>query len=92
MNAEVKTWLHNHQEWKAQNNTMTRTFQFDNFIGAFAWMTAVALEAERANHHPDWSNVYNKVSVALSTHDAGEVTEKDLRLAEVMEKLFAKSR
>ena len=64
----------------------TKQFEFRDFISAFAFMTRVALEAERANHHPDWSNVYNRVHMRLSTHDAGGVTDKDLKLAETIEK------
>lgn len=60
---------------------LRRDFRFADFSAAFAFMTRVALLAEAAGHHPDWSNVYNRVSIALSTHDAGGVTERDLDLA-----------
>ena len=74
--------------WKEKNNKLSRTFTFKNFIEAFAFMSKVALIAEKLDHHPDWSNVYNKVEISLSTHDAGNtVTEKDRVLAEEIDKL-----
>lgn len=63
-------------------NAIVRDFKFQTFADAFAFMTKVALLAEHADHHPEWSNVYNKVHIALSTHTAGGVTEKDVDLAE----------
>ena len=62
-----------------------KTFTFKNFQEAFGWMTQVALVAEKADHHPEWSNVYRTVTVTLTTHDAGGVTEKDTRLALAMD-------
>lgn len=68
--------------WEEKNNTLYRKFEFKNFSDAFAFMIKVALEAEKADHHPLWTNVYNKVEIWLSTHDAGDiVTEKDRNLA-----------
>jgi 4a-hydroxytetrahydrobiopterin dehydratase len=68
--------------WEEKNNTLYRKFQFKDFSEAFAFMTRVALEAEKMDHHPDWSNAYNKVEISLSTHSAGNVvTEKDRKLA-----------
>jgi 4a-hydroxytetrahydrobiopterin dehydratase len=61
-----------------------RTFTFADFNGAFGFMARVALVAEKADHHPEWSNVYKTVEVTLSTHDAGGVTEKDIALAKAM--------
>ena len=60
---------------------MTRDFRFRDFKAAFAFMSEVAAEAERMDHHPEWSNVYNRVSVRLTTHDAGGLTGRDVRLA-----------
>jgi 4a-hydroxytetrahydrobiopterin dehydratase len=75
--------------WKEENNMLTRTFEFKNFIDAFAFMTKVAIEAEKMNHHPNWSNVYNKVMISLQTHDEGfAVTDKDRKLAEKIDKAF----
>jgi 4a-hydroxytetrahydrobiopterin dehydratase len=62
---------------------ITRRFKFANFQQAFAFMTHVALAAERADHHPEWSNVYNRVEIRLTTHDAGGLTERDFALAAV---------
>ncbi|MBE0663676.1 MAG: 4a-hydroxytetrahydrobiopterin dehydratase [Bacteroidales bacterium] len=68
--------------WKEENDQLIRTFEFPDFISAFSFMTRVALIAEKLNHHPEWKNVYNKVEIRLSTHDAGNVvTEKDRELA-----------
>ncbi len=74
--------------WKEQDNKLKRTFEFKDFSEAFAFMTRVALIAEKQNHHPWWSNVYNKVEMELNTHDAGDiVTEKDWKLAKAIDKL-----
>ena len=74
--------------WKEQNNKLVREFQFDDFIAAFAFLTKVAILAEKHNHHPEIFNVYNKVKLSLSTHDAGDiVTEKDRKLAAAIDKL-----
>ncbi len=75
--------------WKEENNKLYRKFQFKDFSEAFAFMTRVALVAEKMDHHPEWKNVYNTVEVWLSTHDAGDiVTEKDKKLAGKIDKLF----
>jgi len=66
-------------------NAIHKTFKFKDFNAAFAFMTACALKAEQMNHHPDWTNVYNTVDVTLTTHDAGEVTPKDVELARFMD-------
>jgi len=74
--------------WEEKNNTLYRKFQFKNFSEAFAFMTRVALEAEKMDHHPDWSNVYNTVEIRLSTHSAGDiVTDKDRKLAKKIDGL-----
>ena len=67
-------------------DAIKRTFVFKDFSEAFAFMTRVALAAEQLNHHPEWSNVWNRVEVTLSTHDAGGLTELDLKLAETMDR------
>lgn len=74
--------------WQENDNKLYRSFQFKNFSEAFAFMTRVAMEAEKMNHHPLWTNVYNKVEVWLSTHDAGDiVTDKDRKLAAAIDKI-----
>ncbi len=75
--------------WKEENNSLTRVFKFKDFSEAFAFMTRVALIAEKMNHHPNWSNVYNTVTVSLSTHDAGnKVTDLDRKLAQAIDALL----
>jgi 4a-hydroxytetrahydrobiopterin dehydratase len=77
-------------EWSevAGRDAIHRTFTFDSFIEAFGFMTRAALRAEKMDHHPEWFNVYNRVEVTLSTHDAGGFTELDLRLAKIMDRLI----
>jgi 4a-hydroxytetrahydrobiopterin dehydratase len=75
-------------EWKEENNALHRSFEFKDFSEAFAFMTRVALAAEKMDHHPEWKNVYNKVTIKLNSHDAGDkVTEKDHKLAKLIDKL-----
>ena len=75
-------------KWEEKNNTLYRKFEFKDFSEAFAFMTRVALIAEKMNHHPKWTNVWNTVEVWLSTHDAGDiVTDKDRKLAEKIDTL-----
>jgi 4a-hydroxytetrahydrobiopterin dehydratase len=75
--------------WQETDNKLYKKFEFKNFSAAFAFMTRVALEAEKMDHHPLWTNVYNQVEIWLSTHDAGNVvTEKDKKLAEKIDKLL----
>lgn len=77
--------------WKEINDCLQANFEFKNFREAFAFMTEVAIEAEKMNHHPDWSNVWNKVSFKLNTHDAGgKVTELDYALAKKIDEIFVK--
>ena len=74
--------------WTTENNKLKKTFTFKDLIEAFAFMTKVAFVAEKMNHHPTWTNTWNKVSIELSTHDAGNiVTEKDRKLAEEIDKV-----
>jgi 4a-hydroxytetrahydrobiopterin dehydratase len=78
--------------WEEKDNTLYRKFEFKNFSEAFAFMTRVALEAEKMDHHPLWTNVYNTVEVRLSTHDAGDVvTDKDRKLAKKIDALLSAS-
>lgn len=77
--------------WTEKDNALYGSFEFEDFIEAFAFMTRVAIIAEGMDHHPEWSNVYNKVEIKLTTHDAGNtVTDKDRKLAEEIDKLLAK--
>ncbi len=75
--------------WKEENDKLQRDFEFENFVEAFSFLTKVALVAEKANHHPEIFNVYNKVTLSLSTHDDGnKVTEKDRDLAAKIDELY----
>jgi 4a-hydroxytetrahydrobiopterin dehydratase len=74
--------------WKEEKNTLYKKFEFKDFSEAFAFMTRVALAAEKMDHHPTWKNTYNKVEIWLNTHDAGDiVTDKDHKLAAKIDKL-----
>ncbi len=73
--------------WRHEDNALRREFAFANFTEAFAFMTSVADMAEAADHHPDWSNSYNTVAIALSSHDKGRVTNRDSSLAEQINSL-----
>lgn len=79
--ADIDTKLADLPDWHYQDGTLVAEFKFKDFFTAFSFMIKVATAAERAQHHPDWSNVYNKVSIKLSTHEAGGVTQKDFDLA-----------
>ncbi|MDB5615052.1 MAG: 4a-hydroxytetrahydrobiopterin dehydratase [Devosia sp.] len=80
--------LHNWTHDQAAD-AISRVFKFKSFSEAFGFMTRVALEAEKADHHPDWSNSYDSVTISLSTHDAGGLSEKDISLAQAIDKLLA---
>ncbi|MFL9481867.1 4a-hydroxytetrahydrobiopterin dehydratase [Chitinophagaceae bacterium LWZ2-11] len=77
--------------WTEKNNTLYKKFEFANFSEAFAFMTRVALVAEKMDHHPLWTNVYNKVEIWLNTHDAGDiVTDKDRKLSAKIDEIVRK--
>jgi len=75
------------QRWSVAEGKLHAAFVFDDFVAAFSFMTATAMVAERMNHHPEWFNVYNRVRVDLTTHDAGGLTVLDFELAAAMNKL-----
>ena len=79
---EAMGWTHD-----ADRDAITKEYQFKSFIQAFAFMSGAALHAEKLNHHPEWSNVYNRVTVTLTTHDAGGLTDLDVTLAKKMDAL-----
>jgi len=77
--------------WKEEDNKLKAEFKFTDFNEAFAFISSVALAAEKANHHPFWSNVYNQVNIELTTHDAGNtITDKDKSLAEAIDNIYLK--
>nr|WP_281365397.1 4a-hydroxytetrahydrobiopterin dehydratase [Parasphingorhabdus flavimaris] len=76
-------------EYDAKRDAISRSFKFSDFTEAFAFMTRVALHAEKADHHPEWFNVYNRVDIVLTTHDAGEnggLSQRDVDLAQIIER------
>lgn len=85
--AEIQTKLESLPGWSLQDGKLHRQFQFRSFVEAFGWMSSVALVAESMGHHPEWANVYNRVRVDLTTHDAGGITELDFTLAQRMNEL-----
>lgn len=81
--ARFPDWTH-----EPVRDAITRQFKFDDFAQAFGFMTSVAILAEKMDHHPEWSNVYNRVDILLTTHDADGLSERDARLAEAIEGLI----
>lgn len=82
--AGVPDWTYDETK-----RTITRQFKCKDFSAAFAFMTRVALAAEKANHHPEWSNIYSKVTITLTTHSAGGLTESDIALAKTIDAIFS---
>ena len=87
--SEVREKLTEIPEWKVAGEALRREFRFPDFVEAFGFMTRVAILAEASNHHPEWSNVYNRVTIELTTHDAGGITERDFALAERIDRLLS---
>lgn len=86
---EIAAYLaENLKDWTLEEKTLKRDFKFKTFVEAFSFMTAIALEAEKADHHPDWYNSYNKVSIAFSTHSEKGVTQLDYDLAAKADTFF----
>ncbi|MDC0605451.1 4a-hydroxytetrahydrobiopterin dehydratase [Nitrosopumilus sp.] len=73
--------------WNVKNDKLHKEFQFDNFNQAFGFMTRAAMEIEKMNHHPEWFNVYNRITVDLTTHEAGGITNNDVNLAKILNSL-----
>ena len=85
--AKIAAALEKLPGWKLQRNALAKTFKFHSFREAFSFMVHAAFEAEAMNHHPDWTNVYDRLTIRLSTHDAGDkVTAKDIELARRIQK------
>jgi 4a-hydroxytetrahydrobiopterin dehydratase len=76
--------------WKVLNGKLNRTFEFESFVQAFGFMTKVAMEAEKLNHHPEWFNVYNRLEINLVTHDVNGISNYDIKLAENINRLYNK--
>jgi 4a-hydroxytetrahydrobiopterin dehydratase len=84
---DIDEQLKNLPGWSVVNEKLHKEFQFDSFNQAFGFMTRAAMEIEKMNHHPEWFNVYNKITVELTTHDAGGITRNDVNLAKILNSL-----
>jgi 4a-hydroxytetrahydrobiopterin dehydratase len=84
---DVRKRLKSLDDWSLEDGKLRRDFKFPDFVRAFGFMTSAAIEAEKLNHHPEWSNVYNKVTVHLVTHEAEGITDLDFRLASKLDAL-----
>jgi len=87
-NSEIEKNLDQLPDWEFVENAIETTLEFESFKDCFSIMTRIAFEAEAQNHHPEWFNVYNKLSIRLSTHDASGVTNKDFKLAKIIEEII----
>jgi 4a-hydroxytetrahydrobiopterin dehydratase len=76
--------------WKILNGKLNRTFEFESFVQAFGFMTKVAMESEKLNHHPEWFNVYNRLEINLVTHDVNGISNYDIKLAGSINRLYDK--
>jgi len=84
---QIENEIKNLDGWIIKNGKLHKDFQFDDFNQAFGFMTRAAMHIEKMNHHPEWFNVYNKLSVELMTHDAGGITQNDVSLAKILNSL-----
>lgn len=90
--SEIQSRMSGLPDWQLRDGALERKLKFENFVQAFGFMASVALVAERMGHHPEWSNVYDTVTIRLTTHDAGGVSEHDFALAKEISSLAASSR
>jgi 4a-hydroxytetrahydrobiopterin dehydratase len=84
--SEIDDRLKKLPDWKLENGKLHRELKFKDFVSAFSFMTAVAIQAEKMNHHPEWFNVYSTVKIDLSTHDVGGISERDFELAGIVDR------
>ncbi|MGY5143084.1 MAG: 4a-hydroxytetrahydrobiopterin dehydratase [Candidatus Nitrosopumilus sp. bin_32a] len=84
---DIDEHLKNLPGWSVVNEKLHKEFQFESFNQAFGFMTRAAMEIEKMNHHPEWFNVYNRISIELTTHDAGGITKNDVNLAKILNSL-----
>ena len=85
---EIESQLQHLPGWGIKDGSIVKTYQFADFKEAFAAMTRIAFECEKANHHPEWENVYNRLTIKLNTHDAGGITSYDFDLAKTIESII----
>lgn len=90
--SELQGRLSEMPAWHLRADQLSRSFEFSDFVEAFGFMTSVALVSERLGHHPNWSNVYNRVEIALSTHEVDGISDNDLLLAAMIDQIFLKAR
>ena len=86
---EIADWIEANSAWRIEDEKLMLSLKFENFSMAWGFMSRVALLAEQQDHHPEWVNVYNRVDIALVTHDAGGITTKDLDLASAITRLLS---
>ena len=84
---DIDEQLKNLPGWSIVNEKLHKEFQFESFNQAFGFMTRAAMEIEKMNHHPEWFNVYNRITIELTTHDAGGITKNDVNLAKILNSL-----
>lgn len=84
---EIENELKNLKGWSVTNEKLQKNFEFSDFNEAFGFMTRAAMHIEKINHHPEWFNVYNKLRIELTTHDAGGITNNDIKLAKILNSL-----
>jgi 4a-hydroxytetrahydrobiopterin dehydratase len=85
---EIKREIDKNPDWLVENGKLNRTLEFDDFVQAFGFMTEVAIEAEKINHHPEWFNVYNRIKIDLVTHDVNGISNYDFKLATIINALY----
>ena len=85
--TDIDEELKNLLGWSVVNEKLHKEFQFDSFNQAFGFMTRAAMEIEKMNHHPEWFNVYNRITIELTTHDVGGITKNDVNLAKILNSL-----
>jgi len=88
LESDIEEELKKLTGWSVKNDKLHKEFQFNNFNQAFGFMTRAAMEIEKMNHHPEWFNVYNRITVDLTTHDAGGITNNDVNLARILNSLI----
>ena len=88
LESDIEEELKKLTGWSVKNDKLHKEFQFNNFNQAFGFMTRAAMEIEKMNHHPEWFNVYNRITVELTTHDAGGITNNDVNLARILNSLI----
>lgn len=86
---EIKEEVAKLQGWTVINGKLSKDFEFEDFVKTFGFMTQIAIEAEKMEHHPEWSNVYNRLKIKLVTHDLGGISTYDIKLASIIDKLYS---